>query len=60
DVIEVEDTVESEDETIPANVHEMNSLLRRLYGRETAHALVEKKGKAKYEYYGKLILDLGN
>ncbi|GJU10743.1 hypothetical protein Tco_1133139 [Tanacetum coccineum] len=28
--------------------------------RETTHALVEKKGKAKDEYYGKLILDLGN
>ncbi|GKA62658.1 hypothetical protein Tco_0762177 [Tanacetum coccineum] len=27
---------------------------------EMAHALVEKKGKAKDEYYGKLILDLGN
>ncbi|GKB94653.1 hypothetical protein Tco_0980790 [Tanacetum coccineum] len=26
----------------------------------TAYALVEKKGKAKDEYYGKLILDLGN
>ncbi|GKG16913.1 hypothetical protein Tco_0361870, partial [Tanacetum coccineum] len=26
----------------------------------TTHALVEKKGKAKDEYYGKLILDLGN
>ncbi|GJX26525.1 hypothetical protein Tco_0232821 [Tanacetum coccineum] len=26
----------------------------------TAHALVEKKGKTKDEYYGKLILDLGN
>ncbi|GJT55086.1 hypothetical protein Tco_0990140 [Tanacetum coccineum] len=25
-----------------------------------AHALVEKKGKAKDKYYGKLILDLGN
>ncbi|GJT04614.1 hypothetical protein Tco_0839076 [Tanacetum coccineum] len=36
------------------------SLSRRLCGRETAHALVEKKGKAKDEYYGKLILDLGN
>ncbi|GJZ96537.1 putative reverse transcriptase domain-containing protein, partial [Tanacetum coccineum] len=48
DVIEVEDTVESEDETIPASVH------------ETAHALVEKKGKAKDEYCGKLILDWGN
>ncbi|GKE72706.1 hypothetical protein Tco_1534747 [Tanacetum coccineum] len=38
----------------------MTSLLRRLCGRETAHALVKKKGKAKDEYYGKLILDLGN
>ncbi|GJR27463.1 retrovirus-related pol polyprotein from transposon TNT 1-94 [Tanacetum coccineum] len=27
---------------------------------KTAHALVEKKGIAKDEYYGKLILDLGN
>ncbi|GKG36691.1 hypothetical protein Tco_0444369 [Tanacetum coccineum] len=24
------------------------------------HALVKKKGKSKDEYYGKLILDLGN
>ncbi|GJY94390.1 hypothetical protein Tco_0510751 [Tanacetum coccineum] len=39
---------------------QMTSLSRRLYGRETAHALVEKKGEAKDEYYGKLILDLGN
>ncbi|GKC03605.1 hypothetical protein Tco_0995215, partial [Tanacetum coccineum] len=38
----------------------MTSLSRRLCSRETAHALVEKKGKAKDEYYGKLILDLGN
>ncbi|GKE42039.1 hypothetical protein Tco_1469323, partial [Tanacetum coccineum] len=92
DVIKVEDTIESEDKTIPASVHEvgesstasflredndgllpglmrrdinslfgrMASLSRRLCGRETAHALVEKKGKAKDEYYGKLILDLGN
>ncbi|GKB75851.1 hypothetical protein Tco_0942746 [Tanacetum coccineum] len=29
-------------------------------GRETAHALVEKEGKVKDKYYGKLILDLGN
>ncbi|GJY89076.1 hypothetical protein Tco_0503704, partial [Tanacetum coccineum] len=29
-------------------------------GRKTAHALVEKKGKAKDKYHGKLILDLGN
>ncbi|GKE36926.1 hypothetical protein Tco_1460331 [Tanacetum coccineum] len=38
----------------------MDSLSRRLCGRETAYALVEKKGKAKDEYYGKLVLDLGN
>ncbi|GKE36909.1 hypothetical protein Tco_1460314 [Tanacetum coccineum] len=68
DAIEVENPIEHEDETVPASVHErhyslfgrMTSLSRRLCGRETAHALVEKKGKAKDEYYGKLILDLGN
>ncbi|GJR56460.1 hypothetical protein Tco_1406981, partial [Tanacetum coccineum] len=38
----------------------MTFLSRRVCGRETAHALVEKKGKAKDKYYGKLILDLGN
>nr|GEW07558.1 hypothetical protein [Tanacetum cinerariifolium] len=36
------------------------SLSRRLFGHETTHPLVEKKGKAKEKYYGKLILDLGN
>ncbi|GJX98613.1 hypothetical protein Tco_0355632 [Tanacetum coccineum] len=92
DVIEVENTIESEDETVPVSVHEvgesstapflqedsdgllpglmrrdinslfgrMDSLSRRLCGRKTAHALVKKKGKSKDEYYGKLILDLGN
>ncbi|GKC55518.1 hypothetical protein Tco_1078263 [Tanacetum coccineum] len=92
DVIEIKETVEPEDETVPASVHEvgesstatflredsdglfpslmrkdinslfgrMPSISRRLYGRETAHALVEKKGKVKDQYYGKLILDLGN
>ncbi|GJV19772.1 hypothetical protein Tco_1368792 [Tanacetum coccineum] len=59
-VNEVKDTVESEDETIPASVHLMASLSRRLCGHETTHAMVEKKGKVKDEYYGKLILDLGN
>nr|GEU37144.1 hypothetical protein [Tanacetum cinerariifolium] len=39
---------------------QMASLLRRLCGRKTAHALVEKKGKSKDEFYGKFILDLGN
>ncbi|GJW57867.1 putative reverse transcriptase domain-containing protein, partial [Tanacetum coccineum] len=38
----------------------MASVSRRLCGREMVHALVEKKGKAKDEYYGKLILNLGN
>ncbi|GJS46536.1 putative reverse transcriptase domain-containing protein [Tanacetum coccineum] len=38
----------------------MASLSRRLCGREKAYAMVEKKGKAKDEYYGKLILDLRN
>ncbi|GKB51080.1 putative reverse transcriptase domain-containing protein, partial [Tanacetum coccineum] len=92
DEIEVEDAVESEDETVPASVYEvgesstalflredsngllpslmrrdinslfsqMDSLSRRLCGRETAHALVKKKGKANDKYYSKLILDLGN
>ncbi|GKF16571.1 hypothetical protein Tco_0061489, partial [Tanacetum coccineum] len=92
DEIEVKDAVESEDEIVPASVHEvgesstapffredsdgllpglmkrdinslfgrMDSLSRRSYGRETAHTLVEKKGKAKDKYYGKLILDMGN
>ncbi|GKE69312.1 hypothetical protein Tco_1527384, partial [Tanacetum coccineum] len=91
-VIEVENPIEHEDETVPASVYEvggsstapflredsdgllpglmrrdinyifgrMTSLSRRLCGRETTHALVKKKGKAKDEYYGKLILDLGN
>nr|GEU83385.1 hypothetical protein [Tanacetum cinerariifolium] len=36
----------------------MASLSRRLCGRETVHALVEKKGKAKHEFYGKLILEV--
>nr|GEX08759.1 hypothetical protein [Tanacetum cinerariifolium] len=48
DVIKVENLIQHEDETVPTSVH------------ETAHALVEKKEKAKDEFYGKLILDLGN
>nr|GEV60673.1 putative reverse transcriptase domain-containing protein [Tanacetum cinerariifolium] len=92
DAIEVENSTEHKDETVPASVHEvgesstahflredsdsilpglmrrdintlfgrMASLSRRLCGRETAHALVEKKGKSKYKHYSKLILDLGN
>ncbi|GKD92840.1 hypothetical protein Tco_1372677, partial [Tanacetum coccineum] len=38
----------------------MVNFSRRLCGRETAHALVKKKGEEKDRFYGKLILDLGN
>ncbi|GKC16869.1 hypothetical protein Tco_1013651 [Tanacetum coccineum] len=38
----------------------MVNFSRRLCGRETAYALVEKKSEAKDKFYGKLILDLGN
>ncbi|GJS22598.1 putative reverse transcriptase domain-containing protein [Tanacetum coccineum] len=38
----------------------MVNFLRRLCGRETAYALVEKNSEAKDKFYGKLILDLGN
>nr|GEW22192.1 putative reverse transcriptase domain-containing protein [Tanacetum cinerariifolium] len=60
DEIEVENLIEHKDETLPASVHEMASILRRLCGCKTAHALVEKKGKAKDKFYSKLILELGN
>nr|GEW04009.1 hypothetical protein [Tanacetum cinerariifolium] len=46
--IKVKNSIEHEDETVPASVH------------ETTHALVEKKGKAKDTFYVKLILELGN
>ncbi|GJZ77436.1 reverse transcriptase domain-containing protein [Tanacetum coccineum] len=67
--IEVENPIEHEDETIPVSVYEVDidslfgrmvNFSRRLCGRETARALVEKKGEAKDRFYGKLILDLGN
>ncbi|GJR83908.1 hypothetical protein Tco_0154693 [Tanacetum coccineum] len=38
----------------------MRQFLLVSMSRETAHALVKKKGKTKDEYYGKLILDLCN
>ncbi|GJZ71988.1 hypothetical protein Tco_0635839 [Tanacetum coccineum] len=38
----------------------MVNFSRRLCGRETVHALVEKKGNANDKFYGKLNLDLGN
>ncbi|GJY66853.1 hypothetical protein Tco_0469091 [Tanacetum coccineum] len=67
DVIKVENLIEHEDETVPASIHEVGESSTAPFLREdsdgllhTAHALVEKKEKAKDEYYGKLILDLGN
>ncbi|GKB41090.1 hypothetical protein Tco_0886032 [Tanacetum coccineum] len=63
DVIEVEDTVESEDETVPANVHEVGESSTAPFLREDSDddvCIGQKKGKTKDEYYGKLILDLGN
>ncbi|GKD29083.1 hypothetical protein Tco_1239861 [Tanacetum coccineum] len=65
---EPEDAIEDYDGLLPGLMRgdinslfgRMASLSRRLCGRETAHALVKKKGKAKDEYYGKLILDLAN
>ncbi|GJT18658.1 reverse transcriptase domain-containing protein [Tanacetum coccineum] len=54
------DPIGHEDEDIDSLFGRMVNFSRRLYGRETAHALVEKKGKAKDKFYGKLILDLGN
>nr|GEZ85440.1 hypothetical protein [Tanacetum cinerariifolium] len=49
-VIEVENTIEHEDETVPARVHEVS---------ESSTAAIPRKD-AKDEYYGKLIMDLGN
>ncbi|GKC32974.1 putative reverse transcriptase domain-containing protein [Tanacetum coccineum] len=68
DEIKVENPIEHEDETVPVSIYEdidslfgrMVNFSRRLYERETVHALVEKKGKEKDKFYGKLILDLGN
>ncbi|GKE15862.1 hypothetical protein Tco_1423439 [Tanacetum coccineum] len=86
DAIEVENTIEHKDKTVPASVHEVgesstapfiredsygllhglmrrdinslfgqiDSISRRLCGREMAHALVEKKGKSNDEYYDKV------
>nr|GEV06029.1 hypothetical protein [Tanacetum cinerariifolium] len=65
---ELEDVIEDSDGLLPGLMKrennslfgQMTSLSRRLCGHEMAHALVEKKRKANDEYYGKLILDLGN
>ncbi|GJZ51315.1 hypothetical protein Tco_0605830 [Tanacetum coccineum] len=69
DVIKVEDTIESEDETVLASVQEVGESSTALFLREDSDGLSPGLmrrdvnslfGKAKDEYYGKLILDLGN
>ncbi|GJS22853.1 hypothetical protein Tco_0451485 [Tanacetum coccineum] len=69
DVTEVENPIEHEDETIPANVHEAGESSTTYFLREDSDGLLPGLmrrdinslfGKAKDEYYGKLILDLGN
>ncbi|GJR50815.1 putative reverse transcriptase domain-containing protein [Tanacetum coccineum] len=57
----VEDTIEPEDETVPVSVYEVDFFVFETdVCREMTYALVEKKGKAKDKFYGKIILDLGN
>nr|GFA53498.1 hypothetical protein [Tanacetum cinerariifolium] len=58
DVIKVKDMVGSEDETVPASVHEVCESSTAPFLQEDSGGLLH--GKAKDEYYGKLILDLGN
>nr|GEY76982.1 hypothetical protein [Tanacetum cinerariifolium] len=63
DDMEVENLIEHEDETIPASIHEVGEsatspfLHKDSDGLLPAHALVEKKGKAKDEFY---VEKLGN
>nr|GEU99921.1 putative reverse transcriptase domain-containing protein [Tanacetum cinerariifolium] len=65
---EPDDEIEDSDSLLPGLMRRdinslfsrMASISRQLCGPETAHALVEKKGKAKDKFYGKLILELGN
>nr|GEX24639.1 putative reverse transcriptase domain-containing protein [Tanacetum cinerariifolium] len=69
DVIEVENTIEHEDETVPASVHEVGESSTAAIPRKDGDSLLPGFmrwdidflfGKAKDEYYGKLTLDLGN
>ncbi|GJS50735.1 hypothetical protein Tco_0624097 [Tanacetum coccineum] len=67
DVIEVEDTVEPKDETIPASIHEVNESSTAPFLREESDGMFPGLMRRdinslfeKDEYYGKLILDLGN
>nr|GEU53677.1 hypothetical protein [Tanacetum cinerariifolium] len=54
DVTKVEDMIKSEDETVTASVHETI-----MWPRDDA-CIGQKERKSKDEYYGMLILDLGN
>ncbi|GKE33193.1 hypothetical protein Tco_1452515, partial [Tanacetum coccineum] len=60
DEIEVEYAVEPKIETVPIIVYEVGESSTSAIPQEDVHALVEKKGKVKDKFYGKLILDLGN
>ncbi|GJT23589.1 hypothetical protein Tco_0893526 [Tanacetum coccineum] len=69
DVIEVENPIEHGDETIPASIHEVGESSTAPLLREDSAGLLPGLmrrdinslfGKEKNEYYGKLILDLGN
>ncbi|GKF14634.1 hypothetical protein Tco_0056096 [Tanacetum coccineum] len=69
DAIEVENPIEHEDKTVIANVNEVGESSTVPFLREDSDGLLPGLmrrdinslfGKAKDEYYGKLILDLGN
>ncbi|GKA70544.1 hypothetical protein Tco_0776683 [Tanacetum coccineum] len=69
DVTEAKNLIEHEDETVPASVHEVGESSTTPFLLEDSDGLLPGLmrrdinslfGKAKYEYYGKLILDLGN
>nr|GEW99511.1 hypothetical protein [Tanacetum cinerariifolium] len=65
-VTEVENTIKQEDETVPTSVYEVGESSIAPFLREDSDGLfpglmrMDNKRKAKDEYYGKLILELGN
>nr|GFB70866.1 hypothetical protein [Tanacetum cinerariifolium] len=61
DEVEVENTIEHEDETVPASIHEVGESSAAPFFRGDNDSLLPgKKGKAKDKLYCKLILELGN
>ncbi|GKB40563.1 hypothetical protein Tco_0885505 [Tanacetum coccineum] len=61
DVIEVEDTVEPEDETVPASVHEVGESSTATFLREDGDSLLPGLMRRDIDsLFGRLILDLGN